>query len=66
MATTRGRHRCACRRVLLEQGDAPVVEGLSTVDRLLHAVDGCSSYRLMVRAAPPDGTWTPAAVGAAR
>lgn len=52
--TTKGRKRCHCRRVLLDAGNAPVVEGLSTVDRLRHTLTACDQYRTMERRAQPD------------
>ncbi len=55
--TTRGRKRCACRRVLLDAGNAPVLEQTSTVDRLRHTLTACEQFRTMERRAPPDGTW---------
>lgn len=54
--TTKGRKRCRCRRVLLEPGAAPMIEQLSTVDRLRHTLAACDEYRTMERRAPPDGT----------
>lgn len=54
--TTRGRKRCRCRRVLLGAANAPVVEQLSTVDRLRHTLTACDQYRTMERRAPPAGS----------
>lgn len=58
MATTRGRKRCACRRVLLALGAEPLVEATSTVDRIRHALVACEPFRIMERRVSPDGAWS--------
>ena len=50
---TKGRRRCACRRVLLAPVGhglsewLPLIEATSTVDRIRHTAEGCEFVRTM-------------------